>query len=166
MKWNRLLLMLSLAITTTWIPSVAQGVPSKCSNRQIAGAYSVSCTGTVLLANEPQGAPPGPIAMLGIAFGDPTGNWHGFDTLSFNGTFLPQYLTKNPNLGGVPAVVHPDCKGTIKYQVYTANPNTKPNAAPMGELPINFVIMNNGNEIVGLPTVPGYTVVCHLIRQR
>ena len=166
MKLNRLLLIPVLVIAGMWIPSLAQKAPDKCSNHLIAGAYSFDCSGTVLPPNAPEGTPPLPIAMLGVAFGDEGGNWHGFDTLSFNGTFIPQYVTTDPNLGGVPAVVHGDCSGTIKYQVYTANPNTTSDAVHLGDLPINFVVMNNGNEIKGLPTVQGYTVVCRLIRQR
>lgn len=162
MTWNRLLLIVPLAVTGWIVPSLAQGGPGKCTNHQIAGAYSVTCTGTVLLPGAPQALP---VVMLGVAFGDSRGNWHGSDTLSFNGTFVPQYLTTDPNLGGVPAVVNSDCSGTVKYQVYTANPDTTSSAVHLGELPINFVIMNNGNEIKGLPTVEGYTVTCHLVRQ-
>ncbi len=149
------------------LSAVAQNAAhQRCSNRLIAGAYSFTCTGTVVPPNTPQGTPPFPIAMLGVAYGDDAGNWHGMDTLSFNGEFIPQYVTTDPNLGGVRAVVNPDCSGTIKYQVYTADPNTTSNAVHVGELPINFVIINHGNEIRGLPTVPGYTVTCQLIRQQ
>jgi hypothetical protein len=163
MRWNQLLWILPLAIAGTWtVSSVAQGGPGKCSNRAIAGTYSYTCTGMVLLPNV---AAPVPIAILGVAHGDAAGNWHAAATMSFNGTFMPQYATTDPNLGGVPAVVKSDCSGTITYQTYTGDPNAT-DSQYMGPLPINFVIMNNGSEIKGLPTNPGYTVTCHLVRQR
>ncbi len=158
MVWNRFSTAV-LLLLGTFIPALGQG--PACSNRLTAGAYSFSCTGTVML---PDANAPVPIAMLGVARSDGAGNWDGYDTLSFNGQFVQQYVTTNADFGGIPADVNRDCSGTITYEILSAEPGD-PNAEKIAPLPINFVIMDNGNEIRGLPTSPGYTVICQLIRQ-
>ena len=117
MQLSRQLLILTVAIAGFSVGTAAQGKPNMCSNRFIAATYSFTCTGVVLPPSAPQGTQPIPIAMVGVASGDVAGNWNGWDTLSLNGTFIPQYLTTDPNLGGVPAQVNADCSGTIKYQM-------------------------------------------------
>jgi hypothetical protein len=156
MNIDRRLLALALTFLGVSIPSFSQG--PACSNRLIAGDYSYTCTGMVVLQD---GTPPVPIAILGVAYGDADGNWRGAATMSLNGTMMPQFSTTDPSLGGKPAVVKKDCTGTITYQTYLDSNHTQ----PLGPLPINFVIMNDGNELKGLPTNQGYTVTCHLVRQ-
>jgi hypothetical protein len=156
MNIDRRLLFLALTFVGVSVPCFSQG--PVCSNRLIAGDYSYTCTGMVLL---PNATAPVPIAIVGVARGDADGNWSGAATMSLNGVIMPQFATTDPSLGGKPAVVKPDCSGTITYQTYL-DPN---HTQPLGPLPINFVIMNDGNEIKGLPTNPGYTVTCHLVRQ-
>ena len=150
-----LMIVAALAVLALAVPALAQ---MKCSNRMTRGTYGFTCTGMVI----PQGATtPIPIAQIGVVYGDGNGHWEGYDTASIAGTFLPQYVTST---GGVAAVVNPDCSGTITYKVWSADPNTSNSAVPEGVLPINFVVVNNGNEIDGLPTNPGYIVTCRLIR--
>lgn len=158
---NRLSSIAVLLLLGSSLPALAQG--HMCSNRLIAGTYSFSCTGTVML---PDANAPAPIAMLGVVKSDAMGNWEGNHTLTINGLqFMHQYVTTDPNWGGVPAEVKPDCSGTITYEILTGDPVAS-DAEKFAPLPINFVIMNNGNEIRGLPTSPGYAVICQLIRQR
>lgn len=153
--------MLSIAVLLLGA-SIAAAQGHTCSNRLIAGDYSFTCTGTVML---PNANAPIPIAMVDVVKSDAAGNWEGNHTLSFNGQFVHQFATTDSNWGGVPAAVKPDCSGAITYAMFDGDPND-PNSHAVGSLPISFVIMNNGNEIRGLPTSPGYTVTCQLIRQR
>ncbi len=83
--------------------------------------------------------------------------------MNINGTMMPQYAsTDGPNAQA--AVVNPeDCTGTITYETYSANPNL-PDTVDLGPLPFSFVIMDNGDEIRGMPTTQGYVVTCQLIR--
>ena len=136
----------------------AQYAPNRCSNRAISGLYTFTCTGTVALSPSVSI----PVALIGSASSDGRGHWEGPTTADFNGQFMLEYLsTTGPN--AEPSVVNSDCTGTVTYEMYSANPDTA-SAQDLGTLPIRFVIMDDGNQIRGLPTAPGYTVTCQLLR--
>jgi hypothetical protein len=149
------------------IPTIAQPSP-KCNNRMTKGTYGFACTGVVIPG---PGSAPIPFAQVGVVISDGTGHWEGPATTSFGGTILPGYVTTTGNpaspIPAADAVINPDCSGTITYLQYAANPDVDPGKAgsPM-PLPINFVVVNDGNEIDGLPMGPGSVMTCRLIRTR
>jgi hypothetical protein len=133
-------------------------VPRVCSNKMIKGTYAYTCTGTVSVSPSVSV----PAALIGVVYSDGKGHFQGPATADFNGQFMSEYLsTTGPD--AQPAIVNPNCTGTITYEMYTSDPNTQ-DSSVIGPLPIKFVIAENGNEIRGLPTAPGYIVTCQLIR--
>jgi len=143
-------------LTTT---AFSQLLP-KCNNWMTKGSYGVSCTGSIVPGPN---AAPIPFAMLGVLTSNGNGHWEVHTTANIGGALIPQFVTTT---GGADAVVNPDCSGTITYQQYSANPSFDPNAIPFGPLPIVFNVVDNGNEINGLPMGPGSVMTCRLVCTR
>jgi hypothetical protein len=159
MTGRRKLALVVLTIAGLSACAGAQGATLlKCSNRMIKGTYGFTCTGTVAMSQTANV----PFAQVGVVTSDGRGHFEGPSTTNINGGFAPQYVsTTGPNAHS--AVVNPDCTGTVTYEMYSGNPNTQ-DSVDLGPLPITFVVMDNGNQIRGMPTVPGFTVTCQLIR--
>lgn len=141
-------------------PAIAQKAPSRCSNRMIAGTYGFTCSGIAPTA--PGATTTIPIALIGIVKSDGQGTFYGPATANFGGYMMEEYLTTD---GGQKSELAPDCSGTIEYQMYTGDPNAV-DSSYLGPLPIRFVVVDDGNEINGMPTAPGYVVTCRLTRIR
>ena len=159
MTLSRKLAILVLASTGIAACAIAQaGNLHRCSNKSIQGSYASTCTGTVVI-NQSTSMP---IAIIGVVTSDGKGHFEGPATADFGGQFMPEYFsTTGPN--AQPSVVNSDCTGTITYEMYTANPISQ-DSVDLGPLPIDFVVMDDGNQIRGMPTAPGYIVTCQLIR--
>lgn len=140
-------------------PALAQNAP-RCSNKMIAGTYGFTCSG--IAPTSPGATTTIPISLIGIVKSDGTGRFLGPATASFGGYVMNEYLTTE---NGQKSQLDPDCAGTIEYQMYTGDPNVA-DSAHLGALPIQFVVTEDGNQINGMPTTPGYVVTCQLTRIR
>lgn len=121
------------------------------TKRDVKGSYGFSCSGTIVA---PAVLPPtflGPFAQVGQVYCDGKETCAGTATASFNGTILSAELTGifTVNSNGI---------GHITYDLTIGG-------APAGQLPIDFVITDNGRGIKGLPTLAGYAVTCDLKEQ-
>jgi hypothetical protein len=155
----RILVATALALVGFAASAIAQNPASKCSNRMIAGTYGYTCSGVAPSPFDPNTTIP--VAMMGIVKSDGQGNFYGPSTASLGGLIMPQYATTD---GGQKSQVDPDCNGTITYQTWSGppdDPNSKNLDSP---LPIHFVVTDDGNQILGMPTTKGYVVTCRLTR--
>lgn len=130
------------------VPTVAQQI---CTNKSGRGAYGYSCTGVA--PNPTNDFKSEPFAAYGVVTADGDGQWNGHGAVSFNGTVLP--WTHNTRKSE-PATVHPDCTGSVTYEVTVAG-GSVPDAH------FEFVIVDSGREVKGFPVDSGYAVTCQLI---
>jgi hypothetical protein len=151
----------ALAILGVSIPLIAQNGEGKCSTRMMTGTYGFTCEG---VAPPAPGAADIPVAFLGIVTSDGTGKFVGHATAGFGGMFMDQYVSTE-GMNGQRAEVGPDCNGDIVYDTWNGPPDNA-DSVYMGPLPIHFAVVDDGNQIIGLPTTPGYVLTCHLIRIR
>ena len=115
----------------------------------IAGTYGFTCSG--IAPTTPSATTTIPIALIGIVKSNGEGTFYGPATANFGGNIMEEYLTTD---GGKKSELDPDCTGTIEYQMYTGDPNAT-DSSYLGTLPIRFVVVDDGNEINGMPTAPG-----------
>jgi hypothetical protein len=108
----------------------------------IKGDYGVTCTGTVA---------GNPFAGIGQVTCDGRSTCSGAGTINPNGISLPWTFTGSYTLGA-------DGRGQVTYDQTVAG-------SPAGQLHIDFVVMDGGKEIRGMPTESGYIVTCELARQ-
>ena len=121
--------------------------------RDLNRSYGFTCLGQAPLPGPVAGAPV-PFAQLGQVTCD------GRDTCTGSG-----YVAQGP---GEPVLtfvtgkytVAPNGLGQVLYHVSFA-----PGAPPVFDLPIRFVVMDDGREVRGLPTLPGFAVICELKEQ-
>jgi hypothetical protein len=116
---------------------------NKCTVHTTNARYGTTCQGFVSTA---LGAPLMPFSLLGTCTGDANGFFKCTGTQSFDGTVVPAVDEGQ-------SVVNPDCTGQIIYNKGTA-----------GELDINFLILNDGQELRGMLQNAGTAVQCDLIR--
>ena len=117
--------------------------------RDIKRNYGFSCSGAVVSSEV---LPPGPFAQVGQVFCDGIDTCTGTAMASFAGLVLPAELT------GI-YTVNPNGTGFVTYDLTVGG-------QPAGQLPISFVITNDGRGIKGLPTTSGFAITCDLQAQR
>lgn len=118
-----------------------------CSNKSARGIYGYSCSGSV--GNVP-------FAGYGVVAGDGRGHWNGRGKVSFGGDIHTWTHNTRPEH---PAVVNGDCTGSVTYEVTV-------DGYPAPDAHFDFVIVDDGFEVKGFPTDPGYAVTCQLILER
>jgi hypothetical protein len=113
-----------------------------CTQRTTAGSWAFKCEGEV-----PVGVP---TRSLGTCTTSRDAFWQCGGQINAGGTILQQQVRGQ-------AQNNADCTGTI---VYTQTIN----GAPAGQLNIDFVILDHGNTIWGLPLNSGGVLACTLNR--
>lgn len=126
--------------------SIAGDNGPACSNRLGKGTYGYSCAGAV------GGLP---FAAYGVVTADGRGQYLGHGKFNLNGEV---HAWTHNTRKFEPSSVNPDCTGTVTYKV-TVDGYDAPDAH------FDFVIVDNGREIKGFPTDPGYAATCQLIRE-
>jgi hypothetical protein len=139
MKNTRVFLLALLVIGFSMSPVFAQN-GQFCSAASSAGTYSLNCSGWT--AAGPNGTLV-PIMEVGIATGDPDGNWTGSGVVNIGGLAV----ISDTKTGK--ATTKSDCTGNVTY-----------NKGTPGEVNITFVV--NGNEMYGLVTDKGTVMSCTL----
>jgi hypothetical protein len=141
------LLALAVGVTMT-LPTSSTLADSKYSTQTIHGTYAFKCTGNVAPA---LAAPLVPAVAQGIVTSDAKGNFKGGGTLSMGGTILAQ--TVDTPYG--PAHVNPDGTGSIVYAVSIFGQYAY-------DWHINFLILDEGKTIWGMPSDTGSCMLCTL----
>ena len=117
--------------------------------RDIKGPYGFSCSGAVVASDV---LPVGPAALVGQVSCDGVETCSGTSMASFNGNIFPPL-----ELTGI-YTVNSNGTGFITYDLTIGG-------QPAGQLPIHFVITENGRGIKGLPTTSGFAITCDLQAQ-
>ena len=145
---------IALFLLAMTIASAAQQHhPYKCTNATGKGQYGYSCSGVA--PNPLDAFATEPSAAYGVVTGDGTGQWNGYGKVSFNGKMIVPWTHKTRPYDL--SIVNSDCTGSVTYEV-TVGGNSVPDAH------FEFVIVNGGQEIKGIPVDAGYAVVCQLIQ--
>jgi hypothetical protein len=116
-----------------------------CTAQTTAGYWGYTCEGEV--------APFGPVRLLGTCTSSKSAYWDCTGTLKTAEAALDQTLQGQ-------AYNEANCTGKIDYTA--AFPPYPP--GPGNILSINYVILDHGDTIQGLPTNAGYVVSCSLKR--
>ena len=103
-----------------------------CSNATLNGAYAFTESGTILGI--------GPVAVAGVLQSDGKGKINAVDTVSLNGQINMESLNFNYQ-------VNADCTGSA--------------ASAPGQEPahFNFVLINGGEQVIGIHTDSGTTLI-------
>ena len=113
-----------------------------CSQHTTVGSWAFKCEGEV------------PIGVATRSLGTCTATrdafWRCAGQINAGGTILQQEVQGQAHNNS-------DCTGTIVY-------DQKINGAPAGQLSINYVILDHGDEIWGLPLNSGGVLACTLRR--
>jgi hypothetical protein len=136
MKLNNL-----VAIGIALMASPALAAPA-CTQRTTTGTWAFKCEGEL-----PVGVP---TRSLGTCVTSEGAYWQCKGQINAAGNILQQEVQGQ-------ASNHSDCTGTIVY-------DQKINGANAGQLEINYVILDNGNAIWGLPLNSGGVLACTLQR--
>jgi hypothetical protein len=128
-------------IALSLVAAPASAEPA-CTQRTTAGSWAFTCEGEV-----PAGVP---TRSLGTCTTTRDAFWQCTGQINAAGTILQQAVQGQ-------AHNHPDCTGTIVYDQTI-------NGAPAGQLEINYVILDRGNTIWGLPLNSGGVLACSLRR--
>ena len=121
-----------VAIGIALLASPALGAPA-CTQRMTTGTWAFKCEGEL-----PVGVP---TRSLGTCATSQSAYWQCTGQINAGGTILQQELQGQ-------AANNSDCTGTIMY-------DQKINRASAGQVEINYVILDNGNAIWGLPLNSG-----------
>ena len=130
-----------IAIGMALLASPALAAPA-CTQRTTTGTWAFKCEGEL-----PVGVP---TRSLGTCVTSKEAYWRCTGQVNAGGTILQQEVQGQ-------ATNHADCTGNIVY-------DQKINGAPAGQLDINYVILDNGNAIWGLPLNSGGVLACTLKR--
>ena len=122
------------------------------STQTIVGTYAWRCTGNAAPA---QGAALVPAVGQGTVTSDAEGLFQGGGTLSLGGVILRERIEG-------PALVNPDGTGSIVYKVWIVLPDGT--EVPGPDWHINFLILDHGNAIWGMPYDAGSAMSCTLQR--
>jgi len=131
--------MISIAMAVLAAPAIA--APA-CTQRTTAGTWSFKCEGEL-----PVGVP---TRSLGTCVTSKEAYWQCTGQVNAGGTILQQQVQGQ-------ATNNADCTGHIVYDQTI-------NGVPAGQLDINYVILDNGNTIWGLPLNSGGVLACTLRR--
>jgi hypothetical protein len=128
-----LVIALAAVIVQCWTPvsGLADG-KRPCSNTTVHGSYAFTESGSILDI--------GPVAVAGVFQADGKGNLTTADTVSLNGQIIQENLNFTYQ-------VNPDCTGSA---------SSVPGQEPAH---FNFVIINRGEQLVGIHTDPGTTLI-------
>ena len=137
MRFTGLTVVIVLASATAW--------GQVCSNHTTRGTYAFVCSGFISPA---PGAPQVPFSALGTASANFAGVFTGTAKASVGGTIVNWSVVGTQNLSS-------DCTGTITY-------DQKFDGKPAGQININYHVLDNGNEIRGIPVDPGTNIICKL----
>lgn len=132
----------TIAVVSLLLISALSAFGDEKRGPSIKGDYGFTCTGTVYEK---------PFAGIGQVSCDGRSKCWGAGTLNPNGVSLPWTFTGYYALGA-------DGRGQVTYDQTVAG-------GPAPQLHIDFVVMNNGNELRGMPTDSEYIVTCELARQ-
>ena len=130
-----------IALVSLLALSAGSGFADEKRSASIKGDYGFTCTGTVY---------GNPFAGIGQVSCDRSTCW-GAGTINPNGTSLPWTFTGSYTLGA-------DGRGQVTYDQTVGG-------APASQLHIDFVVMDGGREVRGMPTESSYIVTCELVRQ-
>lgn len=137
-----------------------------CSFRSTEGLYGISCVGAL---QPGPGTPFGPAAMVGYIRGDGRGRFFGDVSLNTGapiGTIhekVDGHSTVDPSRGCIATVVYDNNSIELPGGVWSP-----PGSAP--KLIADFVIVEGGHEILGLPIEPGQAgdavprLACRLVK--
>ena len=150
-----------LVVVGLALPALAQTRgPLRCNVHMMKGDWGFTCTGMAanpLVPADPKAGPPiQPFAMNGTFSSDGKGQVRGPGWTNFNGTIVQQFAS---TLSTEPAVVNPDCTGSIHYVLSIGGPD----GPAAGEMDFATVQLNE-NDILGMPTSPGMAVTCRVTR--
>jgi hypothetical protein len=137
MRFVILLMLIVLAMAPAWGQS--------CSNVTTRGTYAFVCSGFISPAPN---APQVPLSALGSASATFGGVFTGTAKASIGGVMVTWSVAGTQNLNS-------DCTGTITY-------DQKFDGKPAGQININYHVLDNGNEIRGMPVDAGTNIVCNL----
>lgn len=116
-----------------------------CGTDAAVGTYVVMCSGFITPAAN---APSLPFTILGTVTGDKDGYFSGSATNSVAGTVFPQAVAGQSS-------TRPDCTGSITY-----------NKGQKDEINIRYVIVSQGEELMGMVVDKGANVTCSLRRMK
>jgi hypothetical protein len=128
-----LVIALTALMVQCWMPvsALADGKRA-CSNATLHGSYAFSESATIVDI--------GPVAVVGVFQADGKGNLTATDTVSLNGVIMQESLNFTYQ-------INPDCTGAAS-------------SAPGQQMAhFNFVIVNRGEQVVGIHTDPGTTLI-------
>jgi hypothetical protein len=130
----RTLVLVSAALLAQWWAPVSGFADANhaCTNATLHGSYAFTESGTIVDI--------GPVAVAGAFQADGHGNLTANDTVSLNGEIVQESLNFTYQ-------VNPDCTGSA---------SSAPNQEPAN---FNFVIINFGEEVTGIHTDPGTTLI-------
>ena len=137
MRFGVLALLVVLALAPAW--------GQVCSNHTTQGTYAFVCSGFISPASD---APQVPFSALGTAKANFSGVFTGTAKASVGGTIVNWSVVGTQNLNS-------DCTGTITY-------DQKFDGKPAGQINIDYHVLDNGNEIRGMPVDPGTNISCNL----
>jgi hypothetical protein len=122
------------------LPVLAQPL---CKPQTTRGYWAYSCEGEYPVGQ--------PVRLLGTCTSSKSAFWECKGTANLSGlVVLPQELNGQ-------AYNSPDCTGTITYSQTLGG-------GPAPDLNINYVILDHGDAIQGLPTNTGQVLACSLKR--
>jgi hypothetical protein len=134
-----LLILAATLIVQCWTPVNGLAEDRRpCSNATLRGNYVFSETGTVIDV--------GPVAVAGVFQADGKGNIVTTDTVGLNGEIVQESLNFTYQ-------VNPDCTGSA---------SSLPGQEPAH---YNFAIINLGEQITGIHTDPGTTLIIKAKKQ-
>lgn len=139
---NRLFILVPLCFVA--LPAIAD---QRCNQQTTRGFWAYACDGYLAPAAD---APLEPARILGTCNASNTASWSCQGTVNLAGQTLPQTLHGQANNNA-------NCTGTITY-TQTIFGQPAPN------LDIQYVILDQGDKIKGLPIDPGQVLSCVLDR--
>jgi len=130
----RTLVLVSAALLAQcWAPvSGFADANNTCSNATLHGSYAFTESGTIVDI--------GPVAVAGVFQADGNGNLTANDTVSLNGEIVQESLNFTYQ-------VNPDCTGSASSALNQESAH------------FNFVIINFGEEVTGIHTDSGTTLI-------
>ena len=128
-----LVLVSAVLLAQYWAPvSGFADARSACSNATLHGSYAFTESGTIVTI--------GPVAVAGVFHADGNGKLTTSDTVSVNGQIAQESLN-------FAYQVNPDCTG-----IASSAPGQEP-------AHFNFVILNLGEQVIGIHTDPGTILI-------
>jgi hypothetical protein len=150
-------------VAASWHDEEGAGL---CSFHNTEGLYGISCVGAL---QPGPGTPFGPAAMVGYIRGDGRGRFFGDVSLNTGASIgtihekVDGHATADPNRGCIATVVYNNNSIELPGGIWSP-----PGSAP--PLTADFVVVEGGHEILGLPIEPGQAgdalprLACRLVK--